>query len=89
LLRRRKRASFASTPEDRLRRGTRIETGNTEGRRVRILLASRLQLAARSPQSVRATPVQAFAEGAAMVTSNVRHFESVVRAMECKDVPDG
>ncbi|HEX4341367.1 MAG TPA: PIN domain-containing protein [Polyangiaceae bacterium] len=31
--------------------------------------------------------VQAIAEGAAVVTSNVRHFESVVRAMEWKDVP--
>jgi predicted nucleic acid-binding protein len=32
--------------------------------------------------------VQAIAEDAAVVTSNVRHFESVVRAMEWRDVPE-
>jgi predicted nucleic acid-binding protein len=32
--------------------------------------------------------VQAIAEGAAVVTANVRHFENVVRAMEWKDVPN-
>jgi hypothetical protein len=38
--------------------------------------------------SWRALKVQAVAEGAAVVTSNVRHFENVVRAMEWKDVPE-
>jgi predicted nucleic acid-binding protein len=32
--------------------------------------------------------VQAIAEGAAVVTANVRHFENVVRAMTWKDVPE-